>query len=491
MNMIFRSQRLLLPALLVLASAASAQNLEFTLNGRPVSLPLDTPAIIDGEPATLATVRNLPNGMQARWSSLPMEATLGGGPTPVFSYDLIGPVTGNNPLEVLGQPITVTSDTTLANVSMPIALPLNTPVVVAGLVDVNGSVLATLVERRGAFGNTFLLTGPVRAVVPATLQLRVGAQWISYQGVAFSGCAAPLPALGEYLAVRAQAQPDYIPGTVLSNVISGSCVQLVPPGSVGASGFLQGLVTAVPGSLEFRIGSLTVTLSPTTEYVFGARDDLAPGVAVSIEGAYVATETFAATVVEFVNPVVRFEAPMTPADVTPGVSLRPFGIVVRNSAQVRDEDQILANGLTLPTQVEVRGYLDRLGRAYATRVRERGNPDPGAVQLRGPVQSIAQPQLTIQGLTVDTTGASFVDELGTPMTAGAFFAALAVGHTVDASNAVYTAGNATLSGGLITYIGAEPLQLPRSPSAGAASVNAGTASGYSNLTPLFVDGFEG
>lgn len=181
---------------------------------------------------------------------------------------------------------------------------------------------------------------------------------------------------------------------------------------------------------------------------------------------------------------------MLPADVTSGESLRALGVLVRNTAQVRDEDLILANGLTQARQVEVRGYLDRVGRAYATRVRERGAPDAADVGLRGPVQTISAPRLSIQGLTVDTTGAIFRNELGQPLLASEFFGLLALDHLVDVSAAVYNAGTSTLTGGVITYIGAEPAQIPLLRD-GSPPVNAGTASGYSLTTPLFRDGFDG
>ena len=61
---------------------------------------------------------------------------------------------------------------------------------------------------------------------------------------------------------------------------------------------------------------------------------------------------------------------------------------------------------------------------------------------------------------------------------------------VDASGAVYNPATATLTGGVITYIGAEPARIPRA-RLGSPPVNAGTASGYSLATPLFIDGFEG
>lgn len=353
--MLAAPQRWALLLALLVSSAASAQpaSLQFTLNGRPVGLPLETQVIIDDQLTTLGAVRQFPDGMHVEWSGVPPFGAPRGAVVPVFSYQLIGPVTGNSPLQVLGQPITATADTVLSNVTLPLNLPLNTPVVVSGLVDPNGSVLATLVERRGAFGNSFLLTGPVEVVDGAQQQVRVGAQWISYQGALFNGCAEALPRPGEFVAVRTQTQPNYTPGTVLTTMISAHCLNLVPAGTPGATGFLQGTISAVPAADNFAIDALTVILASDTAFVFGGRDDPGVGVAVNVDGSYQDPQTFNASVVEFVRPVVRFEVPLAPADVTPGVSVRPFGVLVRNTAQVRDEDLIVANGLTQTRQVQI------------------------------------------------------------------------------------------------------------------------------------------
>ncbi len=482
---------MLLALLLSTPAVAQPGTLQFTLNDRSVGLPLETQVIVDDQLTTLGSVQQLANGMHVEWTGVPPAGSdRGVALVPLFSFQLIGPVTGNSPLEVLGQPITLTADTVLSNLTAPVNLPLNTPVVVSGLVDPNGSVRATLVERRAAFGNSFLLTGPVEVVDGANLQVRVGAQWVSYLGAVFNGCAEPMPRPGEFVAVRTQAQPNYVPGTVLTTMISAHCLTLVPIGTAGAAGFLQGTITALPTASSFQIDALTVNVSSATEFISGARDDLEVGVVVNIDGNFVDPVTFDATVIEFSRPVVRFEAPMLPADVTSGESLRALGVLVRNTAQVRDEDLILANGLTQARQVEVRGYLDRVGRAYATRVRERGAPDAADVGLRGPVQTISAPRLSIQGLTVDTTGAIFRNELGQPLLASEFFGLLALDHLVDVSAAVYNAGTSTLTGGVITYIGAEPAQIPLLRD-GSPPVNAGTASGYSLTTPLFRDGFDG
>jgi hypothetical protein len=484
---------------LLISTAAAAQaqtgDLTFHINGRNVTMPMNTPVVIDDVVTTLDQLRYKPNGMQARWGDAVAAANAidGALPTPIFSFTLIGPVTQSSPIAVLGQPLTITADTTLAGVTPPFALPLGTPVVVAGLVDANGSILATLIERRGQMGARFLLTGEVQAVGVPPATFRVGDQWVSAPTTVFDGCSAATPVVGEFVELRADSVTPFPPGTVLSTVTDGRCVNPVPAGTAGAAGFLQGLVTVVPAPDRFEIGALVVTMDAATTFAFGNVDDLDPGVAVTVDGSYVDPLTFAADAVEFVRPVVRYEAPLTPADVIAGISLSPFSIPVLWSAQVRDEDGILANGLAQSAQVEVRGYLDSSGQAYATRVRERGSPDINDVRLRGPVQAIADPFVTIQGLSINTTGDTFEDEYGTPMTAAAFFAAVQIDHEVDVSGAVYNPSTATFTGGAVVHIGAEPLALTAANAMNGTPINvitAGTAGDYAFIEPMFRDGFE-
>ena len=94
--------------------------------------------------------------MQLLWQP---GAARRGAPALIFSYTLIGPVTGIDPLEVLGQRVTITGDTVLEGFTNPAQLVLGAPMIVAGLVDPNGSLYATLAVRRGAQDNKYLLTG--------------------------------------------------------------------------------------------------------------------------------------------------------------------------------------------------------------------------------------------------------------------------------------------------------------------------------------------
>jgi hypothetical protein len=477
--------------LLAAATTGSAQSLTFSISGEPVTMALDTPVVIDGAPATLSDLRYRPNGMQARWSAAG-TVLRGVTPTPVFSYTLIGPVTQVSPLAVLGQPITITSDTTLLGVGASHTLPLGTPAVVAGLIDANGSVLASMVERRGAAGPRLLLTGPVHAVNAGNQTIDVGDQPVSVAGAGFDDCAGATPVVGEYVELRANAIDPFPPGTLITTVTDARCIALVPAGTPAAIGFLEGLVTAVPSATQFLIGALAINFDNSTLFEFGDADDLEPGVGVIVHGSYVDAQTLAATEIAFVRPVVRFQAPIEPAAVVPGTSISVFGIPVLWSAQVRDEDGYLANGLNQALQVEVRGYLDSSGQAYATRVRDRGDPDINDVVLRGPVQAIAEPTVTIQGLAVDTTGAIFTDEYGAPLTSTQFFAGVQINHMVDASAASYNAAGQSLAAGAIIWIDAPVLRAPAVRPAGNPNdtITAGTGRDYAFVEPMFASSFE-
>src|SRR5690606_26520389 len=185
-------------ALLMAAFSQTTQTL--VVGNRSYTVPSDTPILIDDQPAVLGDLVGRPAGMRLTW--LPAPEGMRGPPTMVFSYALIGTVTDVAPLRVLGQDVTVTGETVLEGFGDPAELAVGTPLVVAGLVDVNGSLLATLVERRGAQGNKYLLSGHVQELQADPAQVRLGQQWLATTGVVFEACAGGLPALGDYVEMR-------------------------------------------------------------------------------------------------------------------------------------------------------------------------------------------------------------------------------------------------------------------------------------------------
>ncbi len=450
---------------------------------RSYTLPSNTPIVLDEQPALLSDLIGRPAGLILRWT---VDGSGRGVNLPIFSYTLIGPVTSIAPLRVLGQPLTVTADTVIEGAASAAELQPGDPVVVAGLVDANGSVYTSLIERRGAQGGRFLLSGRVEAVQSGPDRVQVGQQLLQIGPGVVDGCTGALPVVGDHVDVRADAIPGFQPGDPIDTVTSLSCSTLVPAGTPGAAGVIDGVVSAAVSETEFALGALRVTHGPDTVFEFGGPDDLEPGSAISIEGSFVSADLFAADAIEFVRPIVRFEAPLQPADVSPGISLRPLGVEVFVSAQLRDDDGIAANGLNQPRQVRVRGWLDREGIAHATRVRDRGAPDANDVDLRGPIEAIAQPLLTVQGLTIDTTGALLFDADGNPLTPAQFFAAVRRNQVLDVSGAQWNATTRTLAGGDILLLGFEhTAPLPGDPQ----GVIAGVVRSYRGGDAIFRDGF--
>lgn len=478
--------RLLCLAGLTVSAAVQAQPTQtLEVAGRLYTLPSDTPVIIDDQPGVLADLIGRPAGMRLTWTSA-SAAPRGVVPTPVFSYSVIGPVTGQNPLRVLGQQIGITGDTEIDGFTDPALLELGAPMVVAGLVDANGSLLASLVERRGAQGNKFLLGGYVEEVLAAPARVRVGEQWIE-ANVAFAGCAGAVPVVGDYIEVRAASIEDFQSGDLINTVTSAQCANPVPFGTPGAQGSLEGLVSGMGAADSFFFGDLEIAWNANTVFEFGGSDDFEPGAAVGVEGVFQDATHLLADSIEFVRPVVRFEAPLVPADVTPGESIRPFGVSVLNSAQLRDEDDIMANGLNAPTQVEVRGWIDRLGERHAFRVRERGEPNANDVALRAPVASITPPTLGMLGLNIDSTGATFLDANEAPMTQTEFFNQLEINQVVDISGATWNAPSNTLQGGNLILLGFEHTQ----PLPGVAGTQiAAVVRSYGVGDTIFTNGFE-
>lgn len=461
---------------------ANATTTTLRINGRAIVLPTDTQVLIDDQPGQLWQLIGKPAGMQLNWPA----QSLRGAPTLVFSYTLIGPVTRLEPLEVLGQPITLTGDTVREGFSQSSELVIGAPMLLAGLVDQNGSLYSTLAVRRGAQGNKYLLSGYVQELLSTQARIRIGQQWLSTAGVTFSGCATPLPAVGSYVEIRADPVANFQPGDTLTTVRSARCANAVAVGTPGAVGVLDGLVDA-PTNTGFKLGTLQVRISANTEFLYGMLDDLDIGVEVVVEGVFFDANTLDATLVEFVRPAVRFEVPMTPAEITPNVAVRPFGVTVLANAQMRDDENILGAGLAQARQVQVRGWLDRFGVAHLARVRTRGNPDAGDVSLRAPIATIAAPLITAQGLSIDTTGATFFDANQTPISANAFFSALRVNHVIDVSGASWTPATRTLRGGVIVLLGFEHTQ-PVPPPSGASI--SGTVNDFGTESSLFRSGFE-
>lgn len=407
--------------------------------------------------------------------------------TVIFSYAVRGAVTSVMPLRVLGQEITVTADTGMAGVpGGNIAnIALGDHLDVSGYVDTNSSLLASFIEYLPSPTPRWLLSGYVTAINGNEAML--GPQRVSMVGITPIDCGAGL-AIGQFVEIRADAITPFTDNTLLDTVTRLTCLAPVPLGTPGALGALNGIVGVILSNTSFQFGPYVVTHDAQTEFRFGSADDLIEGAAIEVDGVFGNNLAFAAQGVQFDAPIIRLEGPANPADVQPGPNgtVHILGNTVRRSAQLRDRDFVYASGITQARQIELRGYLDHLGNRWATRARLRGGPDPGGSRVGGPVTSVARPLLTVLGLTLNTTGATFEDPTGNATDADTFFAAAVPGASVEQKGAWN--GIDTITGGVAALIA--PLDPPPAQSpfgVGQPTLIVGTLRGSDRV---FANGFD-
>jgi hypothetical protein len=434
----------------------------FEVGGRLVEIGPATQIRVDGE--VLPPGSPLPRKAGLRMEVVyPPDARRGVVPEPaqtlVFSYALRGPVTSLAPLRVLGQELGINGDTHTVGIpgGTPDTLELGDEVEVSGYVDDNASLLATFLEFSPEPLGAWLLSGHITSVNAGNQQAMLGPQRISTAGVPADGCGTGL-AVGQFVEIRAEVNAGFGPESLLEQITSLTCVTPMPIGTPGALGALGGLIGEILAPDRFRFGPYEVVWDAATEFRFGAADDIALGAEVEIDGVFGADLIFNAQGIQFGAPIIRLEAPVMPADVVSGPdgTVTLLGFTVQRIAQLRDRDAIYASGLSVPTQVEIRGYRDSAGKLFATRARERGDPDLNDVRVGGPVSAVDAPELTVLGITLDTTGAVFEGPDELPIDAAAFFAAAGEGAMVEQTG-TYDPVARRLSGGVMTLVlGAPP-----------------------------------
>jgi hypothetical protein len=137
----------------------------------------------------------------------------------------------------------------------------------------------------------------------------------------------------------------------------------------------------------------------------------------------------------------------------------------------------------------VRGYADSEGNLYATRVRERGNPDAGDVLADGQITAINDPLIEVFGVTVDTSGSVFFDINNMPISSTEFFNQITLGTEVEVGDATVNEATNVISFGVIVIDEADDINRPNKQKLGATeALGVGTITGVTDV--IFADSFE-
>jgi hypothetical protein len=348
----------------------------------------------------------------------------------ISSIDIV-----NNTLVVLGQTVLVDSLTVIEDRAQSSSIALSALAVgqsveVSGLVDANGTILATRIERKTGF-----VAGVTEVEVRSTLSgldtnartFVLGALTVNFSTATVVGSLSN----GVFVQVRGTQ-------TAPGSIVTATRVTVEDPTVGGAAGTkieIEGFVTAFTSATVFRVNGQAVTTTAQTVFENGTVTDLAQNVRLEVEGQLDTNGTLVAEKISFRRRNggnVRIEADVE-AVTTTTVTL--LGLVVRVDplTQFKDDkggDRNFRFGsIQVGDRLEIRGIIDAQGNIVATRLRRR--PAKTEVVLQAPVDSITSPNLGIRGITIQTNAATvFEDFSPNHPTAAQFFAILRSGTLV-------------------------------------------------------------
>jgi len=324
---------------------------------------------------------------------------------------------------ILGQTVVVDDLTIFANMPGGMAgMVLGQFVEVHGLRDEAGNIRASRVEMKFGVGvpetETAEFKGMVAALDPVAKTFSIGTQAVNFAGATITPLGATL----------ANTNPVEVRGNLVGGVLVATGVDredledeaFEPRDRQKAriEGYVSLLTTNADGTFGFSIDGNAISTLPNTQFRRGAKEDLADGMLVEVEGVQ-SGAVFMAREVSFERNRIRLEGAATAAGAG---SMTLLGLAVEIDDLTNQRD-IPAVG----SRFQVRGFKDKLGALIAEEVRASNDARD---HLQGPVDAISANSVTILGLTVNLSGAIFQNDLDLPMSSGQFFGTVKIGTLV-------------------------------------------------------------
>lgn len=327
-------------------------------------------------------------------------------------------------LSILGQDVIVENGITLFDNTPPLSfgtLAVGQVVEVSGHMQ-DGAIRATFIELKAATLAEFQNAGGIFEIKGTVANLSgnnftIGNLTIDATGATIDGTLAN----GALVEVK---------GTSLTgNTLVADTVEVGPNG-LGANLAkveLEGFVSNLAGN-TFTLGGQPVDYSNAT-FRGGIEADLSNGVKVEAEGPINGSGILTATKITF-KETVRIEDRAAGPIAGNVLTLQALGL------QVTIDDTLTDNratgGFAAGDGVRLRAREGAGGTLIAIRIENTGQGGNNQVELQGPATNIANPNLDILGITVDTSTVVENDPSGSnfeiedvPVTRAAFFAALA------------------------------------------------------------------
>ena len=401
---------------------------------------------IDDRPGTEADLRA---GQVVRVEgTVDATGTSGTARSIAFNDDVEGPVQSIDAaaaqLVVLGQTVQVGRSTSFDDSISPRSLEglaVGDRVEVSGLVNADGLISATRIERKPALA-TVEVKGSASAVDSNARRFSINLLTVDYSTAQLSNFAAGAPVNGDLVEAHGSLNAA---GVLIATRLERRSASL--EGTTDDSADLEGLVTRYVSSVDFDVAGQRVTTTGTTVYQGGGAANLALGANVEVEGGFDANARLIASRIEFRRESnVEISALVDSVNVTAG-SLVVLGVTVRTNALTRFEDhsdedlpRFSLADLRAGDYVELSAYDD--GGGLLASLLERDDADD-RLEVEGPASAVAAPEFTIAGIRITTNDQTeFRNNDGGSISAASFFAA-AAGREVKVRGALV--GNTVLA----------------------------------------------
>lgn len=357
---------------------------------------------------------------------------------PVQALTVQDAALGNATLTVFGQAVATNSTTNLASTQLDQtqlnALKVGDLVEVSGLLDANGTLVATYFETKTTLAQ-YQVIGKVANLTATTF--RIGALTIDLSSANGN------PGAGDMVEASGAAV-GFNAGT--NTFVADSIETLTDLSPMRDESLeLEGYITRFVSPADFDVGSVHAQVVSTTRFEGGSAASLAQDVKVEMEGRVNSSGVLVADKVEIKSTAsIRLDGNIEQIDAG-AQQLVVLGVRFAIRAEAELEDHSSANrdpltfaDLAVGDRVRVRGFLD--GTAVIASQLERDDPS-AAARLRGRVTATnpGVSQITILGVPVTGNGATQYQGASGQT---AFFSAVRVGDSVEAQWDTFTATTA-------------------------------------------------